>query len=205
MKLPAAAPPTKARLTVIAVLAAFVLPIFLAWLLSSGVLPWLPRGRLNYGTLIEPPLDLKSFDFFDAANARADFEGRYGEWTLAAILPLDCNDACRANLDHMHRIHLALREEMDRVRLAAIVERGSPEIDVKTLGADARTRVYHTSVRDLVDALVAARVVTDEQSGYNRMFLIEYASHAIIVYPPGAEMAGVTRDIKRLLRASKTN
>jgi hypothetical protein len=60
-------------------------------------------------------------------------------------------------------------------------------------------------MRDLIDALLAARAVTDEQSGYNRMFLIDYASRAIIVYPADAEMAGVTKDIKRLLRASKTN
>lgn len=195
----------RGRLTLLAVVAAFVLPIFLAWLLTSGVLPWLPKGRLNYGSLIEPTVDLKSRRFLDENGFETSFDRRFGEWTMAIILPDPCGTDCRRTLDDARRIRLALREEMARVYLAAIVDHGRGGPEPGAWGTKAPTEVYRTSVADLIATLRAAGAVPEGRSGFNQIILIDHLSRAMMIYPPRADLGGVTRDIRRLLRASKTD
>lgn len=205
MKTDATAARRRGRLTLLAVAAAFVLPIFLAWLLTSGVLPWLPKGRLNHGSLIDPTIDLKSLQFLDESGATASFDRRFGEWTMAAILPEPCAAECRRTLDDMKRIRLALREEMARVYVAAIVDHARGALDVGARDTGAPTEVYRTSVADLVATLRAARAVPEGQSGFDQIILIDHFSRAMMIYPARPNLGGVTKDIRRLLRASKTD
>ncbi|MCG3201381.1 MAG: hypothetical protein NFCOHLIN_01247 [Gammaproteobacteria bacterium] len=195
----------RGRLTLLAVATAFVLPIFLAWLLTSGVLPWLPKGRLNYGSLIEPTIDLKSRQFLDENGFATSFDRRFGEWTMAAILSDPCGADCRRTLDDVRRIRLALREEMARVYMAAIVDRGRTGAEPGARDTEGPTEVYRTSVAELMATLRAARAVPEGQSGFDQIILIDHRSRAMMIYPPHADLGSVTRDVKRLLRASKTD
>jgi hypothetical protein len=196
----------RGRLTMLAVVAAFVLPIFLAWLLSSGILPWLPQGRLNYGSLIDPTVDLKTRRFLESdGESEASFERNFGEWTMATILPDPCDADCRRTVDAIARIHRALQQEMGRVQLAAIVNHDHRDLDIAGMEGDPGTRVYRTDVGELIATLRAARAVGDDQTGYSQIILVDHASRAMMIYPAQADMARVTKDVKRLLRASKTD
>lgn len=195
----------RARLTMLAVVAAFALPIFLAWLLTSGLLPWMPTGRLNYGSLIDPTIDLNTRRIIDENGTVASFDRRFGEWTIATILPDPCEAECRRTLDDAGRIRLALREEMARVQVAAIVDHAHGGLDLGAREAEARIEVYRTSVADLTAALRAARVVPEGESGFDRIILIDHLSRVMMIYPVRPDLGGVTKDIKRLLRASKTD
>jgi hypothetical protein len=196
----------RGRLTMLAVVAAFVLPIFLAWLLSSGILPWLPQGRLNYGSLIDPTVDLKTRRFLESdGESEASFERNFGEWTMATILPDPCDADCRRTVDAIARIHRALQQEMGRVQLAAIVNHDHRDLDIAGMEGDPGTRVYRTDVGELIATLRAARAVGDDQTGYSQIILVDHASRAMMIYPVQADMARVTKDVKRLLRASKTD
>jgi len=192
------------RVTFLAIIAAFVLPLLIAWLLTSGVLPWLPKGRLNYGALVEPPVDLSKQTFLDDGEALTRLDRKFGDWTLAVILETPCDNDCRDTLDRMGRIHLALREQMGRVHLAAIVDRGTPTVDLKSVGVDAKTQVYRTVTADLIGLLREARALGDDRSGYNQLVIIDHAGQALMIYPPRPDMGGVHKDLERLLRASKT-
>lgn len=194
-----------ARLTVLAVVAAFALPIFLAWLLASGVVPWLPRGRVNYGALVNPPLDLSTSRIVDERDGTVSLARRYGEWTLAVILPGECEEPCRTALDHMQRIHRALQKDMDRVQLAALVDREVSTSGLPRAAMQPGTRLYRIDTRELIDRLRAAHLLDQGESGYHRMTIVDYAARAMMVYPVDADMGGVTKDLKRLLRASRTD
>lgn len=196
----------RGRLTMLAVVAAFVLPIFLAWLLSSGIWPWLPQGRLNYGSLIDPTVDLKTRRFLESdGESEASFERNFGEWTIATILPDPCDADCRRTVDAIARIHRALQQEMGRVQLAAVVNHDHRDLDMAGIDGDPGTRVYRTDVGELIATLRAARAVGDDQTGYSQIILVDHASRAMMIYPVQADMARVTKDVKRLLRASKTD
>lgn len=127
---------------------------------------------------------------------------------MATILPDPCKAECRRTLDDMSRIRLALREEMARVHVAAIVDHargGRAERDVGVRDTGAPIEVYRTSVADLIATLRAARAVPEGQSGFDRIILVDHFSRAMMIYPPRPNLGGVTKDIRRLLRASKTD
>lgn len=187
-----------------AVTAVFVLPILIAWLLASGTIAVLPKGRVNHGNLIEPLLELGSQTLMTDANTVTHLDRRFGEWTLATIIELPCAVACRDALDRMRRVHLALREEMDRVHLAAFVDDHASTGDLSSLGAAANTRVYRTDARELIERLRRAGAIREDDAGFDRLIVIDYAARAMMIFPAHADMGGVVKDLTRLLRASKT-
>jgi hypothetical protein len=193
---------TRPRLTLLAVVAAFVLPIVIAWLMTSGVVPWMPRARLNYGTLIEPPIDLNGIAIVTQSGS---LEHRFGEWTLATIATNPCTQPCEATLDHLSRIHVALQEKGTRVHLVVFVDKGQGDFDARAHGAAARTVVLQTETAALLQSLSAGASADSEPPAPNQIFIIDYAGRAMMRYHADADMAGVSRDLRRLLRASKTN
>ncbi len=187
-----------------AVTAVFVLPILIAWLLASGTIAVLPKERLNHGSLIEPLLELDSQRLVTDADTVTRLDRRFGEWTLATIIELPCAAACRDVLDRMRRVHLALREEMDRVHLAAFVDDQASPADLSSLGAPPQARVYRTDARELVERLRRAGAIGEDDVGLDRLIVIDYAARAMMIFPARADMGGVVKDLRRLLRASKT-
>lgn len=192
-----------ARLTFLAVVAAFTLPILIAWMMTSGLLPWIPRARVNYGTLIEPVVDLKPSGAIEA-KSHGSLDRPYGEWTLAVIPSTPCEQPCRQTLDHMHRIRLAISDPSSRLHMAAMVDRTAPLPDFSTFGADPQMSAFNVDKKLLIGLLQANNALAGANLS-DRMIIIDYASRAMMIYPVDAEMAGITRDLKRLLRASKTN
>jgi len=187
-----------------AVTAVFVLPILLAWLLASGTIALLPKARVNHGSLIEPLLELGALTLTADADTMTPLDRRFGEWTLAVIIEMPCGPACLDVLDRMRRVHLALREEMGRVQLAAFVDEQTPPAELRSLGAAARTRVYRTNVPGLIERLRRAGAIGEDEAGSNRLIVIDYAARAMMIFPARADMGGVLKDLRRLLRASKT-
>ena len=204
MNSPAAGTQRSARLTFLAVVAAFILPILIAWLMTSGLLPWIPRARVNYGTLIEPPVDLKPAAAAEA-NTSSQFDQPFGQWTLAVIPSTPCEQTCRQTLDHMRRIRLAINDPSDRLHVAAVVDRADLQPDLSAANADPQLKVFSTDKRGLMNLLRANNTLAGTSSIEDRMIVVDYASRAMMIYPVDAEMAGIARDLKRLLRASKTN
>jgi hypothetical protein len=94
---------------------------------------------------------------------------------------------------------------MGRVQLAAIVNHDHRDLDIAGMEGNPGTRVYRTDVGELIATLRAARAVGDDQTGYSQIILVDHASRAMMIYPVQADMARVTKDVKRLLRASKTD
>ena len=200
------APHTKhGRFTLLAVVAAFLLPILIAWLLTSGVLPWMPKGRLNYGRVLEPTVSLQEMRFTGASGSEASLERRYGEWTMATIAGEPCEEHCRRNLEDMKRVHLAMREQTDRVRRIVLLGNGREEPALVEMLERLHIDYYFTDVQTLSQRLQSVQAVTDAEGIQDRIIFIDYASRAMMIYQPAAELGGVTKDLKRLLQASRTN
>jgi len=157
---------------------------------------------LNYGTLIEPPVDLNGI----AVAASSESLGhRFGEWTLATIASTPCTQPCQTTLDHLHRIHVALQEKGTRVHLVVLVDKGLGDFDAKAHGAAPRTVVLEADTAAVLQSLGAGSATDSEPPAANQIFIIDYAGRAMMRYHADADMAGVSRDLRRLLRASKTN
>jgi hypothetical protein len=116
-----------------------------------------------------------------------------------------CAEACRNNLDHLRRVHLALQEKMTRVHLVAFTEAAAPTFDAGANGAAPATVVVPTGASALLASLRASPSIAGIDVGRDQIFIVDYAGRAMMIYPNDADMAGITRDLRRLLKASKTN
>lgn len=192
--MPPADAPSHGRWVVLAVFGLFLLPVLLAWLLSSGRLDWAPRGHTNYGTLITPPLPLDPR--LETAD-RTRLPHRYGAWTLALIEDGSaCSADCADGWDRLWRIREALQAEKFRVAAAVILEAGAAPPDPKAL----KLPVTPKAMQELRQALAQR----DPMAIMDRLVIIDYQGSIIMLYPPHPDMGGVLNDLKRLLRASKT-
>ena len=66
MNTPQPATKTRARLTLLAVSAVFLMPLLLAWIFAKGPIDWRPQSNLNYGVLLQPPLQLNAYGIWMA-------------------------------------------------------------------------------------------------------------------------------------------
>ena len=105
----------------------------------------------------------------------------------------------------MRRVRTALREEMSRVRpLVLLSGGGAAEFRRQVADVDPRLRIWRDTDGRLSTVLAPlAKLATDGQ-WRNRLVLIDYLGNAMMVYPPRPDMEGVLKDLKRLLKASKT-
>ena len=199
------ASPRRGRTTLVLVMAIFAAPILIAWLFASGTISWLPHARLNYGTLIRPMINLSAVSFLDEAGKPARLSEPYGQWTFALVAGPDCPPECQDGLDRMRRVRTALREEMSRVRPLVLLSGGSAaEFRPQLTYTDPRLQIWRDTDGRLSTALnPLAKLATDGQ-WRNRLVLIDYLGNAMMVYPPHPDMEGLLKDLKRLLKASKT-
>jgi hypothetical protein len=177
----------------------FLLPVLLAWLLTSGRLDWMPRGRVNYGTLIQPAIALEPW--LDAAERR-QLPHSYGSWALALIQDgAACGTECVDGWDRLWRVHEALQGEKLRVTAAVILEATATPPEAKALVLPLPSR----AMQELLQALARHDpAATDATAVKDRLVIIDYQGNIMMLYPAHPDMGGVLNDLKRLLRASKT-
>jgi hypothetical protein len=176
-------------LTLIAVVAVFVLPLALAWWFAIASPESAPRARLNRGTLLAPPLALAG----DAALAPlAALSLAPSEWALV-YYQAACDDSCRAKLRMLEAIREVSGQAATRVHIAGVVD-----VD----GAQSRP-----SPRLIVDAEARAALEREvsARSGLAlpaAIILLDWRQQVVLAFAPSAPPADIKADLKRLLRAS---
>lgn len=198
MPLPADAAP-RGRWQVMGIFGLFLLPIVLAWWFASGRLDWVPKGRINYGTLVMPAIALEPWL---EAGGRSRLPHTYGSWTLALIQGgAVCNAACADGWDRLWRVREALQGEKSRVTAAVILE-------VAATSPEARALLLPLSswaMQELLQALARRDpAASDAAVVKDRLVVIDYQGNIMMLYPLHPDMGGVLSDLKRLLQASKT-
>ncbi|MBY5994036.1 hypothetical protein [Ferrimonas balearica] len=109
-----------AKRTLIVLLAAFVLPVALAYLfLTQG---WYQGGTTNRGQL----LDGLSYQTLSVANPAER------QWQIITLLPDQCRAACQDRLAAVRQAHIALGREQDRVvPLVYLTEHSDPTLQAQ--------------------------------------------------------------------------
>jgi hypothetical protein len=103
------------NLRTVAILAAlFLIPLVAAFLMYYGT-SWRPGGHTNHGELIEPARALPR----DSAAYSADTFTH--AWSLVYIGDGGCDENCRNALYVMRQTHLALNNDMQRVKRVFLV------------------------------------------------------------------------------------
>lgn len=187
---------TTNRLTLLAILAVFVLPLLLAWLFVRGPLDWQPQSNLNYGDLIQPPLHLNSYGVMNAAGGELSLDAIGRDWFVVVLHDGDCSESCQILVDAAARIQLATGREGHRVKLASL----SPSEEATfSPGLNWRLPVNSELSQDLRQS--SGDTPSDSQADA-QLLIVDYLGYVVLSYPPTEEGPGVLEDLKRLLRSA---
>ena len=179
------------------VLVAVMAPLVLAVLVYAHP-DWFAFGHTNHGNLVQPPVTIQG-----AALPRAYSSGSlpagyfHGHWTLVYIGGPRCGGGCRKALYATRQARIATGEQMRRVQRLYVV-RGDAHLPQRIRSAQPDLTV--------AEATGAAGRAFVEQFTHVRpaggVYIVDPNGWLMMTYPPGANPAGLLKDLRHLLNAN---
>ncbi|MGB1882570.1 MAG: hypothetical protein ACPHUF_01585 [Gammaproteobacteria bacterium] len=183
---------TRSKLTLLLVVAVFVMPIAVAWWYATLGADRIGGEMLNHGELLSPPIDTRDNS---ALSILSSLSLGPGEWAMIYLAREACDPACQAALEKLLTIHTVLGHHGERVRLAATVSEDS--------AAQTSRRLEYFNEGGLRKALYDG--LQPAQSNTAHILFLDWRGQIPIRFDGDAAPAGITKDLKRLLRGSKIN
>ena len=103
------------RLVFLAIVFVFAAPLLAA--LALNLAGWRPQHTRNYGTLVQPPVDVAAAPVALAGGGALVWRDPQWHWTLLALPAGECGDACRARLAELLRMRITLGRNAERLRV----------------------------------------------------------------------------------------
>lgn len=168
----------------------------LAALLLYFVFPqWIPGGRTNHGTLLDPARPLPAFALVDEAGRPLPPDRK---WTLLYAGGHGCDAACAAVLAEGRQVWHALDKDRQRVRRVYVAP------DAAALAqAKAALQAQHWDLAIVADAGTAGARLADALGPQppNALFLLDPNGNWVMTFDALSEK-DLYRDLRRLLRFS---
>ncbi len=205
----------RGRVKLIAVFAAFGVPLLLAtlWLhyvrTTGGSL-----GISSRGELIHPAFPLEQLELGElkrtasGTDAQEPFnnESLRGTWTMFYAPQGSCDEACEKNIYHMRQVRLALNHRMDRVqRVLLLSDPGQVSEDLINEHPGLRvvqgtTEQYQAMLGKITEALAAAE---GDLEAEDAIYLIDPFANLMMRFPADLPPKSMLKDIKHLLKVSR--
>lgn len=188
----------KSQIQLLLIIAAFVAPLAIAWLLVGN---WRPTGSVEHGELLNPVQPVMPFTA-QALNGDV-LESSYLQrfWTLAAIAPdADCDETCRNGLYRIRQIRLTLGKESIRVRMLLLLPE-KPTIEL--------TEWLYQEHSELKPAIADSATIRFIRDAFNKeavgpfIYLIDPLGNLVMRYDAEVDPKSIQTDLKRLLKYSK--
>lgn len=181
---------TRARLTLLLVLALFFVPLAASFVLYYG-LHWRPPGQTNHGELIQPPRPLSLSG--QAAPLR-------GKWSLVYVGAGSCDEDCRTTLHYIGQTWLGLAQLMPRVQQVFLVT-GDCCDDAWLEGQHPQLLTINLGRPGDADAasVLAAFPAETRRGG---IFIVDPKGNLMMRYDAHAEPRGLHEDLEKLLKLS---
>jgi hypothetical protein len=178
------------RLTMLGILALFVVPILVAQLFVAGVFDWHGRGMVNRGDLIAPPVDLTPFAHYTGISPLLKLGA--SDWAAVVVEPGDCAGPCEHLLDELLTIREVLGEGADRLSVHGLAA---------TTGSTRHAVRIHADPA-AVEVVTAALRVRVPGVSFPAIVLVDWRHQLMMHYAADAPPLDIKQDLKRLLRAS---
>ncbi|OOE80495.1 hypothetical protein BZG25_06830 [Salinivibrio sp. ML198] len=170
----------KGRMTLVALIGIFVLPVVVAKLVLEQ--SWYEKGVTNYGEFLTEPATL-------------NWLPEQGQWRLIYRVPEQCDSVCKQALFQLTQIPIAVGKERDRVSSVALTSSAPKAPEVLT---------WQTLTTE------QARAWQQQAFDKNTIYLSDPMNNVVLAYPVSddktkwvAQGKGLLRDLKRLLKLSK--
>jgi cytochrome oxidase Cu insertion factor (SCO1/SenC/PrrC family) len=176
----------KNRLTLLLLLAVFLLPVLGSWLLYANM-DKVHLGTTNKGEFVQPPRQLNPATL----SLPADWFAHH--MTLVYAGGTGCDDACREALHVMQGTRMALGEQTDQVQLLYLSS-GIPVADVTQAHPGLTGRDVTTE---------ALRAGFDGSDAPKYIYLVDQHGYVELRYPLAEDPKFILIDLRHLLGASE--
>jgi cytochrome oxidase Cu insertion factor (SCO1/SenC/PrrC family) len=182
--------------------AVFALPPLVAWLFFLNP-QWLPTGRSNYGTLIDPPRSVESLMLHTAEGENLDWQALRDHWTLSVIAEGGCDAACIETLIKLRQIRLATGADSQRIeRLLVLLPDADGRLDLPNLKGLEGTRLAISDSTQRERLLSLFPVHFDEQA--IPLFVIDPRLNFMMTHDTSKIASKqILQDLQKLLKASQ--
>ncbi len=199
-------PRTKSRVTLLAIIAPFVL-FFLAgrYLIDVQELP-----KVNKGQLLIPHIDMASLNATDSDQQPYDGNHMGNQWTLLYVAGEGCDTRCKNGLYYqVQQVRLTLGEDTKRVR-RMILHTTPANTELQTFLTDKVDGMVsiHAASTDVTQAL-APVYTPDASQPIGDIFLVSPDGQIFMRYPTHENMdatleeaENIRVDLKRTLKGS---
>ncbi len=199
-------PRTKSRVTLLAIIAPFVL-FFLAgrYLVDVQELP-----KVNKGQLLIPHIDMASLNATDSDQQPYDGNNMGNQWTLLYVAGEGCDTRCKNGLYYqVQQVRLTLGEDTKRVR-RVILHTAPANTELQTFLTDKVNGMVsiHAASTDVTQAL-APVYTPDASQPIGDIFLVSPDGQIFMRYPTHEDMdatleeaENIRVDLKRTLKGS---
>ena len=176
----------KSRLTLLAVIAIFAIPLIAAFLArSSG---WHPSETRNTGTLVDPPRDIKTVEAKTPDGATFAWKAPQFHWTLVMLPGPNCAANCIERIDEALRMRITLGRNAERLRVVYIGPKQADEFFSQ--------RAPLVNLSDSSNAFADYRAHNDDSLA---LALIDPQGLLMMRYPDGYSAQGLRGDITKII------
>ena len=179
--------------------ALFVAPILLGTLLFFNMDKLGLGGKsVNYGTLVQPALPLKTLELSSQNKPAVKEEVLSKKWTMAFISQDDCDQICINRLKLIERVRLLTNEQMRRVRTVFVTAKGSNA--EKIVNDDKQ---FKSIVKVNIENELSSFLQQFPERQLKPIYLIDPLGNLMMYYPQAElDIKAMLKDINRLLKYS---
>jgi hypothetical protein len=193
----------KSRALLIGLAALFIAPLLAAWLVLRAPGWWGLTATANHGDLIQPARPLADFSLA-ADEGPITLEDLRGKWTVVQFAGAGCGEVCRETLYKTRQTRLVLHRERIRVQRLLVLDGPAAARTADLLAAEHPHLLVGTAapavLRSLAEQFAEAGQPPVPEA--HRIYIVDPLGNLMMGYGPDFEMAGLKKDLKRLLKAS---
>ena len=159
-----------------------------------------PKATINYGTMIDPPVDLGSLEL-ELNYQPLNIDSMERKWMIIHFLDDRCNEDCLEAFYFSRQINTAIGREKDRVKRFYVASFKTQEKVKKLFQNETNLTVISAkNLKLLRKKMTEAGVNPFIQPGF---LLADPLGNIILSYQGDIDPKKILSDIKKLLRASK--
>jgi len=193
----------RSRLILATILALFIVPLVLAWLMTSGAISIGKHETRNQGQLVIPAVPL---DWSGAANPDnpAQNAAYDGFWVILYAVPSPCGKQCLELAAGLRQVHRATGQNFQRVKIALLLHPGNPEsLDRELHNIYSRFNLIPSASTAFTDAISEAGGRAAGLNADLAVYLVDPDGNIMMTYHGVSSPRKLIKDLERLLTWSK--
>lgn len=193
-----------ARIMLLIILALFILPLLLAWMMYSGSIDFQPDKTRNLGHLVLPivPIEWSALSLTEEAQpATGSLDGF---WVIVYPVPIDCTNRCLERATELRQVLRASGRNQDRIKILVLLESPSTQdLRNELLGIFPAFNLATDPTATFNDALQIAADHSGNKNEALALYLVDPLGNIMMTYNGNDGPARLSKDLARLLTWSK--